>query len=95
MSFGWNFLGSTPRLVIDKVFATMNWKIVYSSKQEEERAELVHEGAWRGLYVPITPGATQRNDALKGRLDVGTGKQQPHLDQFAIIAGLDWDDTDV
>lgn len=95
MRFGWNLLGSTPRLVIDEVFAIMNWIMVYSSKQAEGRAELVHEVAWRGVYVPITPGATQRDDALKGRLDVGTGKQLPHLDQFAIIAGLDWDDIDV
>lgn len=79
-------------MVVDKVFPSLKVKTVYSSKQREgKRTERVQKGARRGLDVKssITPGATQRNDAHKRMLAEGTGKQQPHLDQFAITEGPD------
>ena len=40
--------------------------------------------------MSVTPGATQRTDAHKGTLAVGTGKQLPHLGQFAVTNRPEW-----
>lgn len=49
-------------------------------------------GARRGPNVKLfgTPGATQLCDTHKITLALGSGKQQPHLDQFAIVERPDW-----
>lgn len=83
-------------MVVDKVFPSLKGKNCFIQetrkhmKGGKERKSRVQKGARRGLDVKLSlRPATKCNDTHKITLDPGTGKQQPHLDQFAITERLD------